>query len=86
MINGNEKMTVISRDPFAREDRVRRVVYGPMDGCTWCGGFRPWRRNGKNPGFKLFEYGTWSDGGRVSWNGRGFCCISCFRIYNGEAK
>lgn len=68
----------ISRDPFARQEIVRRVIHPPEydKGCDWCGGFA--KRSG------LFEYGIERDDkpGRVAPISGKFCSISCLRSYH----
>ena len=71
-----EKITVVSRDSFARADVVRRLVpKSQRKSCEWCGS-----RPGK------FQYGWDED----QWNGRrdrigwslGYCCKSCHDASN----
>ena len=67
-------MRTISRDPFARENLVRRTIHKACE-CLWCGV----RSN------RMFNYGIERDdkNGRVEWHGRVFCSIGCFRDYTG---
>ena len=67
-------MTMINRDPFAREELHRDAV-ATADTCRWCGGTRR--------GGKLFAYATETDGGR-RYEHRGlFCGKSCHDAYHG---
>jgi hypothetical protein len=56
----------LARDPFAREDVVRRSVQ-TFGSCTWCGGFR--MRAGKALRH-LFQYGIWRDAGKPNFEER----------------
>jgi hypothetical protein len=62
---------VISRDPFARQDLVRRQMPARADGCAECGNLN---RNGK-----LWQYGTDPDRivARTSWHVGVFCSKAC---------
>jgi hypothetical protein len=66
----------ISRDPFAREDVIRRVHHTVQD-CDFCGQYRT-RKGKKQP---PFEYGCWPDGGKTSWDGHVFCSLACRKAY-----
>ena len=59
----------ISRDPFAREELVRRVIHTEKT-CDWCG---------NNCHNRLFEYGIESDAlyHRVNWIKGHFCSVNC---------
>lgn len=66
-----QTVTVISRDPFAREELVR--VTDRFGGtCAACGS-RPGR----------FRYGVSPDsvGARTSWDARTFCSVECRRSF-----
>lgn len=63
----------IGRDSFGRFDLIRRLVATAAT-CTWCGARR---KSGK-----LFEYGTWDDGGRVGWLKGLFCSKGCKDSYH----
>ena len=72
--------SVVSRDPFARLDVVRRVMLdftlGIRDAaCEECG-CQPASHG-------LFEYGIEYDDkpGRPIWDGKLFCSIGCRRSY-----
>lgn len=67
VVTGN--VVVLSRDPFARVDTVRRVER-TNDPCPWCG---------QNTRGRLFRYGTWADGVGTSplWDERAFCSVGC---------
>jgi hypothetical protein len=63
-----ETITVVSRDPFARHDVVRRTVKGDKP-CEWCGGPRG-----------RFQYGIHPDDkGRPDWAPGHYCGVSCYR-------
>ncbi len=68
---------VVGRDPFAREDRIRRSVE-TSGGCAWCGNRR---RSGR-----LFQYGVWRDGvtTRPEWSEGYFCSAACHDAYHGH--
>ena len=68
-------MRTISRDPFARENTIRRKVHTKCT-CAWCGNTRP---DGA-----LFQYGVHRDGlyTRPEYQRELFCSISCMRIYH----
>ena len=75
-------MTIISRDPFARQELHREVVnpevtqFSPCaPTCSWCG---QTRKNGS-----LFAYSTETDGGRTFTHRGLFCSKSCHDIYHG---
>jgi hypothetical protein len=68
-------MTLISRDPFARQE-LHRVLVETTKGCDWCGGKR---RSGK----KLFQYQTETDGGRTNPHKGLFCDKDCHDSYHG---
>jgi hypothetical protein len=70
----------ISRDPFARQELVRRVVRDGDWECDWCGMSR--YRKGQPAG--LFEYGFDPDlmTGRVNWMKGRFCCVACLKTYH----
>ena len=70
-------MTIISRDPFAREELHRETVY-TNESCSWCGQRRK--------SLKLFQYRVETDGGRVSIVKGLFCSIGCKRAYHGEKE
>jgi len=75
-VQQGERYVVIGREPFARIDRVRRVVENKK-GCFWCGQ--------KRKGDKLFAYGVWRDGVsilKIGWLRGEFCSISCMRAYH----
>ena len=65
---------VISRDPFARHNVIRRTVETTA-GCAWCGNRR---RSGR-----LFQYGIDPDGGQRSWDRESFCGKTCRDAYHG---
>jgi hypothetical protein len=67
----------VRRDPFGRFDVIRRTAEDTKgSGCTWCGR--------KRKGGKLFQYGTWHDGGRKDpGDGRLFCSLGCCETYHG---
>jgi len=72
---------VVSRDPFARTELVRRTVLLPTRGshphgrtCAWCGGTSARRR--------LFCYEVWHDGGRTDAIPGYFCSVGCMRSYH----
>lgn len=69
-----EKIVSINRNPFARSETVRRIVYTVRDTCDWCG---------DNRGGRLFEYGTAHDGGRTEWHTGRFCSKYCHNAYHG---
>ena len=74
-VQQGERYVVIGREPFARMDRVRRVV--PGKGCSWCG---QTRKNGS-----LFEYGVWADDkSKPAWLHGAFCSIGCMKMYHVE--
>lgn len=62
-------IVTIARDPFVREDTVRRKAQGE---CAWCGQPAKW------------QYGNWRDGlaTRPDWQIRVFCSRGCERDYN----
>ena len=64
-----EKLIYMSRDPFARETRVKR--YWGQGECGWCG------RKGKQ-----WEYGSESDSGRTGFTKGHYCGKSCHDSYN----
>lgn len=69
-----ENVVQISRDPFARETLVRRVVKG-YSCCQWCGNERV--QGG------LFEYGTERyDRPGVNWHKGYFCSKGCHDSYH----
>lgn len=77
-------MTLVSRDPFAREELHRETVHVPdTKTCSWCSGIR-WNGKRTVPGHTakggtrtLFAYRTETDGGRhIEHNGL-FCSKSC---------
>lgn len=74
-------MRVISRNPFARGDRVRRHDYASRDvlhGCAWCGLVKMTRIGEAH----LYQYGWWADDKPgPDWLDRGFCSIGCFRSF-----
>lgn len=69
----SEEVVQIGRDPFAREDHVRRLV--PVEERDTC-------KNCDCPG--KFQYGTESDGinTRPFVSNEIFCGIECFRSYS----
>jgi hypothetical protein len=72
------KVTV-SRDSFARQETVREHVYVNHDaGCSECGKRGKLLSTGK---YRLFRYGTETDGGTLRWANGIFCSITCFRCY-----
>lgn len=70
--------TLISRDPFAREELHRIRLYGTA-GCTECG---QQRKTPKGRAF-LFVYETQTDGGRNHTHKGKFCCLPCHDSYHG---
>ena len=81
MANGSDRMRLsrVGRDPFARAETVRVRVYLPEQvTCNWCGA------NRRTPSGRtyLYQYGTATDGGRVSICPRPFCSIDCHRSFN----
>ena len=64
-----QKLVYLSRDPFAREDRVKR--YWGIGTCDWCG------RKGKQ-----WEYGVDPDAGRPSFSRGHFCTKGCHDTYH----
>jgi hypothetical protein len=66
-------MTLIARDPFAREELHRRTVRTDRT-CRCCGARRPSGR--------LYEYRTETDGGRTHPHPGLFCSVGCFRAYH----
>lgn len=64
----------ISRDPFARQELVRRTIYSPKVNppvCDWCGSRA------------RFQYGTWRDGSaRPDYDLRVFCSVGCYRSFH----
>lgn len=74
-------MTLISRDPFARQELHRRNVYSSA-GCKWCGMSRTTKpKSGAMGKSYLYQYRTESDGGRVYEGSNLFCCKSCKDAY-----
>ena len=71
---------LVSRDPFARQETHRKLVYRCGRTCDWCGGLRT--VNGK-PSDKLWKYSTEPDGlWKRSYDLQGvFCSASCFHSY-----
>jgi hypothetical protein len=69
----NPHIVQLSRDPFARGDLVRKTEPAGAQACRWCGQVR---KSGR-----LFRYGWWSDGGRLSWDSRPFCSVGCRNTY-----
>lgn len=69
------KYTFISRDPFARQDFIRRKVSSPNTTCDNCGCFP--RRGG------FFQYGYLKDGiiTRPVFFEKNFCSVGCYRDY-----
>lgn len=65
-------IAVISRDPFARSELVRKRVVLVGCECTECGSVA------------RFRYGTRHDDrpGRVEWADGRFCGVDCFRTYH----
>ena len=72
-------MSLVSRDPFAREELHRERDYGPAT-CDWCGQQR--RTPSGRP--YLFAFRIETDGGRTSALRGRFCSVSCLRTYNGQ--
>jgi hypothetical protein len=68
--------TVVSRDPFARQELVRRQILSRADGCAKCGNLN---RNGKP-----FQYGTNPDRivERVRWHAGAYCCVGCHNAHH----
>ena len=66
-----QNFVVISHDPFARVEVIRRIV--DKTSCDWCG--QPAR----------FQYGTHSDGygARPEFDDHTFCGIQCHRSFHG---
>lgn len=65
-------MTMINRDPFAREELHREVVKTNKT-CDWCG---------NNYKGKLYQYRIETDGGTKSEIKGMFCQIGCLRSYH----
>ena len=66
----------VSRDPFARTELHRSIVYVAKSvTCDWCGNQR---RNAS-----LFRYSTESDGGRKFEHRGLFCSKPCHDAYHG---
>lgn len=72
--------TMISRDPFAREEIHRLRVY-TRETCRWCGQRKQTPRTGKD---FLYQYSVESDGGRKSDIRGLFCSVGCMRSYTGS--
>jgi hypothetical protein len=69
-------MTMISRDPFARTEVHRTMIYHTTRNyaCDWCG---------QAPrAHRLFQYYTESDDGRRSYHKGHFCCKPCHDSYH----
>ena len=73
-------MTLVSRDPFAREELHRERIYSPHAVCAWCGRtlYTPKRRP------YVYRYRIESDAGRTSELSGMFCSVSCLRTWNGR--
>lgn len=73
--------TLISRDPFAREEIHRETVrdwYGRKTTCDWCGGASVSHSGRK----RLYRYHIETDGGRKHEISGQFCSIGCCRSYH----
>lgn len=78
----NNKIVTISRDPFARQEIVRKRVHNAtfVKGCYWCGRLR----HTPSGDVVMFQYGTQDDAsGRINWHTGYFCSIGCHNAYHG---
>jgi hypothetical protein len=67
-------MTLMKRDPFAREELHRTELPRHIGlGCEWCDG-----RNGNG---KLYEYFVETDGGTKTIDNHLFCSADCRESY-----
>ena len=66
-------MTMVSRDPFARQETHYSLVATDQE-CTWCG--QP------GPNGKLRKYRIETDGGRVFELAGKFCSNTCMKDYH----
>jgi hypothetical protein len=74
-----KRYAVISRDPFARLDIIRRTVFCDARGeCAWCGQTRT-TKSGRP---FLYEYGYNEDqNNRNNFSGKLFCSKACHDSY-----
>jgi hypothetical protein len=75
-------MTLVSRNPFAREELHRdKVVLGPIGNtsCSWCGRVLENYRQEKF----LYRYRVETDSGRVCTDPRLFCSMTCRKNFYG---
>jgi len=76
-------VSLISRDPFAREEIHRTSVrdwYGRKTECDFCGGASV-SHSGRR---RVFRYHIETDGGTKRFIPGVFCSIGCMRVHHGR--